>query len=151
MGAFPCSWGGFLELTGGALVGSVAGLSKRRVAVSTSSSLLQVPLLKPLALDPGYVPAALANRRYREAVRASGKGVRLGVALERENGLGVSRGSGRAAAGERARRGHAAVCGAPPEVLVVVARGGWRLHLQGPAPLVAAMREAFRGRGCARV
>jgi predicted NBD/HSP70 family sugar kinase len=114
--------------------------------VSTSSSLLQVPLLKPLELDPGYVPAALANRRYREVVRASGKGVRLGVALERENGL-VFRGDLEVLPPGGAHDADTQRFVERHLKFLLWSRGGWRLHLQGPAPLVAAMREAFRDGG----
>jgi hypothetical protein len=48
-------------------------------------SILHVRMPVPLALDPNFMPAALANRRYRAAVQASG-GTRVGIALERENG-----------------------------------------------------------------
>lgn len=39
------------------------------------------------ALDPDFRPVSLGSRAYREAVRASAKGVPLAIALEREEGL----------------------------------------------------------------
>jgi len=37
-------------------------------------------------LDPGFTPLALANRRFREAVKQSGKGVPLVIVVERGDG-----------------------------------------------------------------
>ncbi len=48
-----------------------------------------LPLVAPLAtptLDPGFRPAALANRAFRQAVEATGTGTPVAVALEREGG-----------------------------------------------------------------
>lgn len=50
---------------------------------------LDMPLPSPLLapdLDPGFRPAGLANRAFREAVTRSGRGVPLVFALEREGG-----------------------------------------------------------------
>lgn len=44
-----------------------------------------VPKFKP-ELDPGYMPAVLWNKEYREAVAASGKGQDIIIALERTDG-----------------------------------------------------------------
>ena len=41
----------------------------------------------PAPLDPGFQPAALFNRHYVEAARASGRAVPLVVGIEREDGL----------------------------------------------------------------
>jgi predicted NBD/HSP70 family sugar kinase len=48
------------------------------------------PLVEPRIappLEPGLRPAALANRAFRAAVKASGRGVPLRIALERDGGL----------------------------------------------------------------
>lgn len=47
--------------------------------------MLTPPKIVP-PLDPGFRPAALANRTYREAVKESGMGERLVLGLERANG-----------------------------------------------------------------
>ncbi len=105
-----------------------------------------IVLNPPLRLDPGYLPAALVNRRYREAVRAAGGGVRLGLALERENGL--------------VTRGDLDVLppGGPHDAetwrvverhvkFLLWSRGGWRLFVQGPAPLAEALRQTYAADG----
>ncbi len=43
------------------------------------------PAIKP-ELDPGFVPAVLWNRAFRDAVKASGKGRKIVIALNRPNG-----------------------------------------------------------------
>ncbi len=43
------------------------------------------PAVKP-ELDPGFVPAVLWNRAFREAVAATGKGRKIVIALNRPNG-----------------------------------------------------------------
>ena len=52
--------------------------------MSDSFTLIE-PSIVP-ALDPGFRPAVLANRAFREAVAASGVGVPLMLGLERVNG-----------------------------------------------------------------
>jgi predicted NBD/HSP70 family sugar kinase len=50
------------------------------------SGLLSItPRFRPV-LDPDFVAAALWNRAYRDAVKASGSGERLAIALERSDG-----------------------------------------------------------------
>ena len=50
-----------------------------------SSAITISPKLRPV-LDPDFVPASLWNRAYHAAVKASGGGVPLALALERERG-----------------------------------------------------------------
>lgn len=53
---------------------------------TTTENLLQVkPAIQP-PLDPSFRPGFLANRHFAEAVKKSGKGVSLKLALERSNG-----------------------------------------------------------------
>ncbi len=55
-------------------------------AYDSMSALLDVsPKFRPV-LDPAFVPAALWNRAFRQAVQASGGGEPLGIALERSDG-----------------------------------------------------------------
>lgn len=49
-------------------------------------ALNQVSLKLLPVLDPGFLPAASWNRAFLDAVRASGQGVPLRIALERNNG-----------------------------------------------------------------
>jgi len=52
--------------------------------MSESFKLVAPPTAAPL--DPGFRPAVLANRNFREAVEASGEGVDVAIALERGDG-----------------------------------------------------------------
>mgnify|MGYP000914535917 CR=1 FL=1 len=54
-------------------------------ALAASAFPLVPPRLVP-ALDPGFRPASLANRAFRDAVAASGQGVPLVIGVERVNG-----------------------------------------------------------------
>ncbi len=94
-------------------------------------------------LDPGFLPAVLFNRRYTEAVRASGKGVPLVIGLEREAGL-VS------------RYVTTVFPDADAETLRFVernvkfllwARGGWKLQIGGPKAIGAFIRKTYSRRG----
>ena len=97
----------------------------------------------PAPLDPGFSPAVLYNRRYLQSVRASGAGVPLILGLERECGL-VSR-------FETLVRPTA-----DSETLLHVerivkfllwARGGWKLHVGGPAVIGEVIRKTYSPRG----
>ena len=48
-------------------------------------SITVVPKVKP-PLDPGFVPASLWNRAFQQAVKRSGGGQKLAIALERPDG-----------------------------------------------------------------
>ncbi len=52
--------------------------------MSDSFTLIEPSIVPPL--DPGFRPAVLANRAFRQAVAASGVGVPLVLGLERVNG-----------------------------------------------------------------
>ena len=47
---------------------------------------LEVPTRHRPVLDPGFLPAVLWNRAYRERVRATRDAVDLGIALVRQDG-----------------------------------------------------------------
>jgi len=104
-----------------------------------------VPLVEPRvrpALDPGFRPAVLATRAFAALVEASGGGVPVRIALEQADGsvfhyrtavLPASHAS--AAANERYL-----------ERLVkflLWARGGWRIYVDGPGPLAAALASHY--------
>ncbi len=95
-------------------------------------------------LDPGFRPAALANRAFRAEVAQSGGGVPLVLGLEREAGL-LSRYETRVFASDHPR----AAANLPyVERLVkflLWQRGGWRLYVGGP-PETAAQVGAHRRR-----
>ena len=94
-------------------------------------------------LDPGFTPAVLYNRHYRQTVHAAGIGVPLVLGLERECGL-ISR-------FETSIRPTA-----DPETLLYVerivkfllwSRGGWKLHIGGPKVIGEAIRKTYSARG----
>ena len=97
-------------------------------------------------LDPGFAPAALANRRYRDAVKKAGKGVPVAIAVERENGL-VYR-SDLAVLPQNAAT--------DADTLKVVERhiksllwavGGWRVFVSGPSYIGEYIRQAYKTGG----
>jgi len=108
-----------------------------------AESLLHVCPDRSAPLDPGFVPAARANARYRAAVRSADDTAVLLLALERENG--------------QLRRSELEIL-APgsrydADTLRYVDRhikfllwawGGWRLMLAGPKPVCQAMRDQYR-------
>lgn len=99
-----------------------------------------------LRLDPGFVPAALANRAYRAAVAASPERVRLLVALERESGL-VCRadvdilppGGGRDDETRRFVERHVK--------LLLWAFGGWKLVMSGAPAVCEALAKQYAAGG----
>lgn len=102
---------------------------------------IKTPITAPL--DPGFLPAALYNRQYKEKTIASGKYMPLVLGLERESGL-VSRFE------------TVVSTQADAETLLYVerivkfllwARGGWKLHFGGPKPLGEAIRKIYSARG----
>jgi len=105
----------------------------------------QMPLIAPQVappLDPDFRPGVLANRAFREAVRASGRATPLVIALERGGGL-VS-----------VFRTEVFEVGAPgaeanlPYVERLVksllwARGGWKVTVGGPREVGEYVQQAY--------
>ena len=94
-------------------------------------------------LDPGFVPAVLFNRAYREKVAASGKGVALVIGLCREGG-------------QVARYETEVLPVADPETLryverlvkfMIWSRGGWKLYVGGPKAIGEAIKKTYSLRG----
>jgi predicted NBD/HSP70 family sugar kinase len=111
-----------------------------------SSALRLVPPRCVPPLDPGFRPAALANRTLREEIRASGCGVPLVIALERSDGVisrydtiafpdGHPRAEANLAYGERLVK------------FLLWARGGWKVVIGGPAGIGAHVQAAFADGG----
>ncbi|QTN31270.1 ROK family protein [Akkermansiaceae bacterium] len=94
-------------------------------------------------LDPGFLPAALFNRSYRESTATSGKAYPLVLGLERENGL-VS-------------RFETAVLPTTDATtlryverlvkFLIWSRGGWKLHFGGPVSIGESIRKTYSSRG----
>lgn len=108
----------------------------------TSTLILPEPRVSP-PLDPDFRPAALANRAYREAVAASGQAVPCGIAVERSDGLvSVYRtevfadlSGGTLAYVERIVK------------MLLWARGGWRVVIDGPEGVADYLRQAYSESG----
>ncbi len=99
------------------------------------------PKFRPV-LDPEFVPASLWNRGYRGAVKQSGGGEPLTLALERSDGsVSVYRTAILAHEG-----GHIAVNERYAERLLkflLWQKGGWRVTVAGNADLAAALRGMY--------
>jgi predicted NBD/HSP70 family sugar kinase len=105
-----------------------------------------LPLVAPRvtpALDPGFRPAVLANRAFRDAVRASGNPAPVRLALEQNNGNvshfqtqvfedGQPQAAGNFTYLERIAR------------LLWWTRGGFRLYFDGPASLASRLAAYYR-------
>jgi predicted NBD/HSP70 family sugar kinase len=103
------------------------------------------PRYRPV-LDPDFVPAALWNRAFQGAVKASGGGVPLALALERERGsVSVFRsailpheGANIAANQRYAER---------LLKFLLWQKGGFRVTVAGPAPLADYLRRVYSPTG----
>jgi predicted NBD/HSP70 family sugar kinase len=103
---------------------------------------LVAPRVTPV-LDPGFRPAVLANRAFREAVRASGSPVPVRLAIEQADG-GVSH-------LETAilPEGHPLAAGNFSFLeriakLLLWSRGGFRIHVDGPPALATQLAAYYR-------
>lgn len=97
----------------------------------------------PAPLDPDFLPPVLFNRRYLEGAGAAGGAVPLVLGLERECGL-VSRfetlvlptlDAGDVIHVERIVK------------FLIWSRGGWKLHVGGPAVIGEFIRKTYSPRG----
>jgi len=111
--------------------------------MNTSTSTRSLKPVIPAPLDPGFQPAALTNRSYVAAAKASGRAVPLILGLERECGL-------------LARYETVVMPGADAGTLrhverivkfLLWARGGWKLHVGGPKAIGEFIRKTYSARG----
>jgi predicted NBD/HSP70 family sugar kinase len=111
--------------------------------MNTNNGLPLVPPRVTPVLDPAFRPAALATRAFRAAVAATGRGVPVRLALEQADGsvfrfeLAVLPASHPDAASnatflERYVK------------FLLWSRGGWRIHIDGPADLAAGLAAHYR-------
>jgi predicted NBD/HSP70 family sugar kinase len=94
-------------------------------------------------LDPAFRPAVLANRGFRALVAKTPGAVPVGVAIEQSDGSVFSF----QLAVLPASHPLAAANGVYLERFVkflLWSRGGWRVHVAGPAPLVAGLAAHYR-------
>jgi predicted NBD/HSP70 family sugar kinase len=97
-------------------------------------------------LDPGFLPAVLANREYVAAAKKSGSFVPLVIGLERECGL-VSRYETVVCSNANAKTVRYV------ERLVkfmLWARGGWKLFIGGPKSIGHAIAKIYSSKGARR-
>ena len=94
-------------------------------------------------LDPGFQPAVIFNRQYVQSVRASGKAVPLVLGLERECGL-ISRFETVVSPFSDA----ATLLYVERLVKFLIwSRGGWKLHVGGPASIGQFISKTYSARG----
>ena len=94
-------------------------------------------------LDPAFRPAALANRAFLAAVRASGAPQPLRLALEQADGSVFHHTTEIFAEGQPGAAGNFTYIERLVKFLLW-SRGGWRIYLDGSAPLAAQLQNYFR-------
>jgi predicted NBD/HSP70 family sugar kinase len=103
------------------------------------------PLVEPKIvspLEPALRPAALANRAFRDAVQASGRGVPLRIALERDGGLVSVYDTPVWAEGEPEFTQNLAYVERIVKTLLW-ARGGFKVTIGGPKAIADHLRRAY--------
>lgn len=111
----------------------------------SSAFRLVAPVVVP-PLDPGFRPAAIANRSFREDIRVSGDGVPLVIALERADGA-ISRYE-TIAFPEGHPRAEANLVYAERLVKFLLwARGGWKIVIGGPAHIATHVQAVYSAGG----
>lgn len=114
---------------------------------TTSGSLLEAGPGVPAPLDPGFVPAVLANRRYRECVEAAESTVRVGVAVERENGFTCRSDLEVLTPGTTATDADTLRFVERHIKFLLWSRGGWKLSLSGPESVCRMVVTAYGAGG----
>jgi hypothetical protein len=97
-------------------------------------------------LDPGFRPAVTANHAFRSDVRASGQGVPLIIALERDDGS-ISRYETIAFAADHPRAEENLFYAERLVKFLLWQHGGFRVHIAGPAGLADGIRNAYSTTG----
>jgi predicted NBD/HSP70 family sugar kinase len=103
---------------------------------------LPTPGVQP-PLDPAFRPAVLANRAFRALVVSSGNPVRVTLALEQGGGI-VSHFHTDLLPEEHPEAGANFIYLERIVRFLLWSRGGWRLHLNGPAELAARLAAYYR-------
>lgn len=110
------------------------------------ASLLQTHPRIQAVLDPQYIPFALANRAYRQAVAQSGSAVTLAIAIEREDGL-VSRNDIKIFAPGSAHDADTLRVIERHIKFLLWAQGGWKITLSGPEYFCKAIQAEYAAAG----
>ncbi len=103
------------------------------------------PLIEPNivpALDPGFRPAVLANRAFRQAVADSGGGVPLVLGLERLNGS-LSRYETVVFSGDHPQADSSLFYVERLVKFLLWQRGGWKVYVGGPSRIGEHIRQVY--------
>jgi predicted NBD/HSP70 family sugar kinase len=93
-------------------------------------------------LDPGFIPAILANRNYQAAVAKSVQKTRIAIAIERENGLVTRNDLDILAPGSEYDADTLRVIERHIKFLLW-AKGGWKIYLNGPEPFCQELQKQY--------
>jgi predicted NBD/HSP70 family sugar kinase len=112
------------------------------MSMTNNGLALVAPRITP-ALDPRFRPAVLATRAFNETVRASGGGIPVRIALEQTDGS-VFR-FDTAILPDR----HPQAAGNTTFIerfvkFILWSRGGWRIHVDGPADVATTLAAHYR-------
>jgi predicted NBD/HSP70 family sugar kinase len=109
----------------------------------------EFPLVPPRVtppLDPGFRPAVLANRRYREEVERAGGGAPLSIALERSEGA-VSRLDTRVLPDAHPLAAANLAYAERLFKFLLWQCGGWKAFVGGPPAVAGGLRRAYSPEG----
>ena len=104
-------------------------------------TLVRPQIVPPV--DPAFRPAVLANRAFLAAVKASGQPQPLRLALEQADGSVFHHPTEIFAEGQPEAAGNFTYIERLVKFLLW-SRGGWRIYLDGSAPLAAQLQNHFR-------
>lgn len=108
----------------------------------TTTSLLRLSPSVQAPLDPGFIPAVLVNRRYRQAVVEMPESNTIAIAVERENGLVIRRDMEILATGSAYDADTLRIVERHIKFLLW-AFGGWKIYLSGPESICSAIKQAY--------
>ncbi len=103
---------------------------------------LIAPRVTPV-LDPGFRPAVLANRAFREEARATRAAVAVRLGLEQTDGT-VSHFSTQVFPEDHPQAAGNFIYLERIVKFLLWSRGGFRIHVEGPAPLAAKLAAYYR-------
>ncbi len=111
--------------------------------MNTNNGLsLVAPRVTP-ALDPAFRPAVLANRAFRKLVQGTGAGVPVRLALEQTDGT-VSHFTTQVLPENHPQAAGNSIYIERIAKFLLWSRGGFRIHVDGPAPLAAKLAAHYR-------
>ncbi|MSU40857.1 MAG: ROK family protein [Pedosphaera sp.] len=113
-----------------------------------NAPLLSTPQIVPI-LDPQFCPAVLVNRAFRAAALATGRAVPVRLALEQTDGSVFH------TATELLPENHPQAAANFTHIerltkFLLWSRGGWRIHFDGPAVILAPLQNHYRDTAAGR-